>query len=192
MQEQALKDRDGRMASAREFASMLRDLNALPKPVIARVQGPAFGGGVGLMSVSDIVIASDKAQFALSETRLGMIPATIGPYVLRRIGEAAARRFILNSRTIDAAAARHIGLVSVIASEDALDRAVETEVNECLRCAPGAVADAKALLRHLACDPAAEQLAWTAERLADRWETNEAQEGIRCLLARQSPSWTRA
>ena len=170
---------------------MLRDLDTLPKPVIARVQGPAFGGGVGLMSVSDIVVASDTAQFALSETRLGMIPATIGPYVLRRIGEAAARRFILNSRTIDAATAGRIGLVSVIAAADALDRTVETEVEHCLRCAPGAIADAKALLRNLARVPAADQLAFTVERLADRWETEEAQEGIRCFLSRQSPSWTR-
>lgn len=191
MREQAGKDRAGRITASSELAGMLRDLDTLPKPLIARVQGSAYGGGVGLMSVCDVVVASASARFALTEVRLGQIPATIGPYVIRRIGEGAARRLILNGKSIDAASAKAVGLVSIIAAEDALDRAVEDEVSEFLACAPGAIADTKALCRHLARNPSADPLSWTAERLADRWETEEAREGIDCFFARKPPSWVR-
>ena len=189
MREQTEKDRAGRMAAASELAGMLRHLDCLPKPLIARVQGAAYGGGVGLMSVCDLVVASASARFALTEVRLGLIPATIGPYVIRRIGEGAARRLMLNGSTVDADLARALGLVSVIATDDVLDGAVEAEVGEFLKCAPGAIAEAKALCRHLARNPASDHTSWTAERLADRWETQEAREGIDCFLARQTPSW---
>lgn len=192
MREQSEKDRAGRIASSSELARMLRDLDALPKPLIARVQGSAYGGGVGLMSACDVVVASASARFALTEVRLGQIPATIGPYVIRRIGEGAARRFMLNGKSIDAASANAMGLVSIVAAEDALDNAVEDEAREFLACAPGAIADAKALCRHLARNPASDTLSWTAERLADRWETEEAREGIDCFFARKPPSWVRA
>lgn len=189
MRKQTEKDRAGRVAASLELARMFRDLDSLPKPLIARVQGSAYGGGVGLMSVCDLVVASANARFALTEVRLGLIPATIGPYVIRRIGEGAARRFMLNGSTVDADLARAMGLVSVIATDEGLDAAVEAEVEEFLKCAPGAVADTKALCRHLARNPASEQTSWTAERLADRWETDEAREGITCYLGRQTPSW---
>jgi methylglutaconyl-CoA hydratase len=191
MREQTEKDRAGRMAASSELARMLRDLDSLPKPLIARVQGSAYGGGIGLICVCDLVVASAAARFALAEVRLGLIPATIGPYVVRRIGEGAARRLMLNGSTIDADLARDLGLVSVVAADDGLDSAVEAEVGEFLKCAPGAVADAKALCRHLARNPAQDQPNWTAERLADRWETEEAREGINCFLARQTPSWAK-
>jgi len=192
MREQTEKDRAGRIAASSELARMLRDLDSLPKPVIARVQGSAYGGGVGLMCVCDLVVASASARFALAEVRLGLIPATIGPYLVRRIGEGAARRSMLNGSTVDADLARALGLVSVIATDNGLDGAVEAEVGEFLKCAPGAIADTKALCLHLARNPASDQLSWTAERLADRWETEEAREGIDCFFARKAPSWADA
>lgn len=192
MREQAEKDRAGRMADAIELASMLRDLDSLPKPLIARVQGSAYGGGIGLMAVCDTVVASVTATFALTEVRLGLIPAAIGPYVVRRLGEGMARPYVLSGKTFDADQARTMGLVSLVSIEDAVDSAVEAEIAEYLACAPGAIADAKALCQHLARNPGSDQLSWTAERLANRWETFEAQDGIRSFLAREKPSWTKA
>lgn len=192
MREQTEKDRAGRMADAIELASMLRDLDSLPKPLIARVQGSAYGGGIGLMAVCDTIVASVTATFALTEVRLGLIPAAIGPYVVRRLGEGLARQFLLSGKTFDADQARTMGLVSLVSVEGALDSAVEAEIAECLACAPGAVADAKALCQHLARNPGSDHLSWTAERLADRWETAEARDGIRSFLAGHKPSWTKA
>lgn len=191
MREQMLKDRQGRLAEAGELADMLSVLDAMPKPLIGRVHGPAYGGGVGLMAVCDTVIAADTAKFALTEVRLGLIPATIGPFVVRRIGERGARRFMLNARTFGASAAMGLGLVSEVVSCDQLDAAVAAEVAAILECAPGAVASAKALCRHLARHPGDDQQAWTAQQLADRWETAEAKEGLDCFFARREPSWRR-
>lgn len=192
MRDQTERDRAGRMADATELALMLRDLDSLPMPLVARVQGPAYGGGIGLMAVCDSVIASVIATFALTEVRLGLIAAAIGPYVVRRLGEGMARQFMLSGKAFDADQARSMGLVSLVAVESALDSAVETEIGEFLKCAPGAIADAKALCQHLARNPGSDYLSWTAELLADRWETAEARDGIRSFLARQKPSWTSA
>jgi methylglutaconyl-CoA hydratase len=190
MQEQWAKDRAGRIAEAGVLAGMLRALDDLPQPLIARVQGPAYGGGVGLMAVADIVIASSEARFSLTETRLGLIPATIGPFVVRRIGEGHARRVFLNAKTFDAAAAHHMGLVSAVSAMDALDAAVEAELAAVLQCAPGAVRDAKALVKHLARSPAPGLEAYSIEQLANRWETEEARAGIEAFFAKQPAPWT--
>ena len=191
MAEQMVKDRAGRMAEARELALMLAALDAMPKPLIGRVHGAAFGGGVGLMAVCDTVIAADTAKFALTEVRLGLIPATIGPFVVRRIGERGARRFMLNARTFDAATARGMGLVFEVVAGGDLDAAVAAEVSAILECAPGAVAAAKALCRHLGRHTSDDQQAWSVEQLADRWESVEAKEGLDCFFARREPSWRR-
>ena len=143
------------------------------------------------MAVCDIVIAAGTAKFALTEVRLGLIPATIGPFVVRRLGERGARRFMLNAKTMDATAALAAGLVSAVVSHDQLDAAVEAEVTAVLACAPGAVADAKALCQYLARNPGSDQLGWTADQLARRWETAEAQEGLACFFERREPSWRR-
>ena len=189
MRQAALKDRAGKVADALELAHMLRDLNRLAKPVIAGVQGAAYGGGVGLMAVCDVVVAADSAKFALTEVRLGLIPATIAPYVIARIGEGAARRLILGGMPIDAASARTLGLVSVVASGAALDGAVEVEIDAVLKGAPGAIANAKALCLQLARSPLSDPSALTADGLADCWETAEAKEGIACILSGKTPSW---
>ncbi len=101
MQEQAAKDRAGKIEESTKLAMMLQEIDSLEKPVIARVHGPAYGGGVGILCVCDIVIACDTTKFALTETRLGLIPATIGPYVVRRLGEGAARQVFMNAITFD-------------------------------------------------------------------------------------------
>jgi len=189
MREQADHDRATKIAESTQLAHMLHDLDSLPKPLLAKVQGAAYGGGLGLMSVSDIVVASENAQFALTETRLGLIPATIGPYVVRRLGEGNARRVFMNGRIFSARDAVGLGLVARAVPDDALDQAVEDEVAPFLACAPGAVAAAKALALHLARNPGVDQRSYTAERLADRWETDEAQAGIAAFFARRKPPW---
>lgn len=192
MREQVKKDPEARVAEAMILASMLRDLDSLPKPLIGRVQGPAYGGGVGLVSVCDVVVASPTARFALTEVRLGLIPATIGPYVVRRLGEGHARTFFFSAKAFDAAKAQAIGLVSHIspnATVEALDEAVEAEVSAFLQCAPGAIADSKALCQELARDTGKDHRFMTAQRLSARWATEEASDGIRCFFAHEAPPW---
>lgn len=189
MREQAEKDRAGKMAEAGALAGMLGKWNALPKPVIARVQGAAYGGGLGLMAVSDIVVAADNAKFTLTETRLGLIPATIGPFVVAKLGPAFTRQVFFNAKPFGPEFGLRCGLVARIAPDEELDAAVEEEAAAFLACAPGAVADAKALARTLA-GPDPEELAeMTANALADRWETEEAQAGIAAFFAKETPLW---
>ncbi|WP_370322429.1 crotonase/enoyl-CoA hydratase family protein [Oricola sp.] len=189
MREQADKDRAGKMEEAGALAGMLGAWNALPKPVIARVQGAAYGGGLGLMAVADIVIAADTAKFALTETRLGLIPATIGPFVVAKLGPAFARQVFFNAKPFGAEFALRSGLVARIEDSDGLTAAVEEEAAAFLDCAPGAVAAAKALARKLAGSDPADLATMTANALADRWETTEAQAGIAAFFAKESPPW---
>lgn len=189
MREQAQHDRRTKIAESTQLASMLHDIDNLPKPVIAQVQGPAYGGGLGLLSVCDIVVASEATKFGFTETRLGLIPATIGPYVVRRLGEGHARQVFMNARIFSADEALALGLVSCVVAADELQATVEREVERFLACAPGAVADAKAMCLHLARNPGLDHLTFTAERLADRWETTEAQEGIAAFFTQRKPAW---
>ncbi|MBP1848035.1 methylglutaconyl-CoA hydratase [Rhizobium petrolearium] len=189
MRDQAQKDRQGKIEGATALALMLKALDELPKPLIGRVQGNAFGGGIGLMAVCDIVIAAEDAEFALTETRLGLIPATIGPYVVRRSGEGHARRLFLNARRFDAVMAREIGLVSAACPAGRLDAAVEEEVAAFLDCASGAVSGAKSLVRSLARGTAGDPLAYSIGLLADRWESDEGRAGIDAFLNRRPMPW---
>ncbi|MCI5076634.1 crotonase/enoyl-CoA hydratase family protein [Oricola sp.] len=189
MREQAEKDRAGKMSEARALAGMLGAWNALPKPVIGRVQGAAYGGGIGLIAVCDIAVASEGAKFALTETRLGLIPATIGPFVVRKLGEAFARQVFFNGKPFGPDFALRSGLIAGTATDDMLDGAVEAEVAAFLQCAPGAVADAKALCLRLGGPDPLDQAEMTAGALADRWETAEAQAGIAAFFARETPPW---
>lgn len=189
MREQFDADRQTRMAEAQNLAHMLRDLNELPKPLIGRVQGQAFGGGIGMMSVCDTVIAVDTAKFGLTETRLGLIPATISPYVLARMGEGKARRVFMSARLFGAEEARDLDLVARVVSEADLDAAVEAEVKPYLSAAPAAVAASKALARSLGPAISVDVIEDTIRRLADTWETPEAQEGIQAFFDKRKPSW---
>ena len=190
MRAQAGADRTTRLREARRLAEMLRALNELPKPLIARIHGAALGGGVGLVCVSDVAIASEDTAFGLTETRLGLIPATISPYVLARMGEAAARAVMLSGRRFDAAEAVRFGLVTRAVPMGALDAAVEAEVEANLLAAPGAQEAAKRLARSLGAPIDAARIADTVERLADVWESDEAQAGIAAFLERREMPWT--
>lgn len=189
MKAQLGADARARAGAARALAGMLQALNALPKPLIARVNGQAYGGGIGMMSVADVALGVEGAQFGLTETRLGLIPATIGPYVVARMGEAKARRVFFSGRRFGAGEAVRLGLLARAVPAAGLDEAVEAEVAPYLACAPGAVAEAKALVRRLGprIDEAA--IAETIEALVRRWESPEAAEGIEAFFARRKPGW---
>ena len=189
MRDQMAADAATRAAGARALANMLRALNELPQPLIGRVQGQAFGGGIGLMAVCDCCIGVDSAQFGLTETRLGLIPATIGPYVIARIGQPAARRVFLNGRRFDAALAREIGLLARVATAAALDTETEAEVAPYLACAPRAVARAKALVRALGPRIDDAVIETTVAALLETWEHPEATEGITAFFDRRKPAW---
>jgi methylglutaconyl-CoA hydratase len=189
MQEQMAADADTRGREAAKLAWMLQALNTLPKPLIGRVQGNAFGGGVGMASVCDIAIGADTALMGLTETRLGLIPATIGPYVCARMGEARARRVFMSGRRFGGAEAVELGLLARTVPAADLDAAVEAEVAPYLECAPQAVAQAKALLRHLGPVIDEATIAHTIRELTTCWEGAEAVEGIGAFFAKRKPAW---
>ena len=189
MMAQINADRATRMAEARRLANMLGALNEMGAPLIGRVHGLALGGGVGLACVCDVVIASDCAKFGFTETRLGLIPATIGPYVIARMGEGRARRVFMSARIFDAGEARDLGIVSRSVSLTDLDAAVEAEVAPYIVVAPGAVGAAKSLARALGPPITAAMIDDTIRRLADVWESDEATEGVSAFLNKRPAKW---
>lgn len=178
-----------RRAGARVLAGMLSSLNLLPKPLIGRVQGNAFGGGIGLMAVCDIVIASAEAKFALTEVRLGLIPATIGPYVLARMGEDKARRVYFSGRIFGADEAVALNLAARAVAPADLDAAVAAEIAPFLLGAPGAIAAAKAQCRALGPRIDQELIEDSIDRLVAAWEGDEAPEGIAAFFDKRKPRW---
>lgn len=189
MREQLTMDAATRAREARKLARMLGALNTMPKPLIGAVQGNAFGGGIGLACVCDLAIGVDQARFGLTETRLGLIPATIGPYVLARMGEGRARRVFMSGRLFTAAEAVDLGILSHSLPADALAAAVEAEVTPYLHCAPGAVAAAKRFARALG--PVIDEAAIDASiaALAERWDDAEAAEGIAAFFDKRKADW---
>lgn len=180
-----------RFAEARKLAEMLQALNSLPKPLIGAIQGNAFGGGVGLISVCDVAIGADHAKMGLTETRLGLIPATIGPYVVARMGAARTRRVFMSARVFRAREAVELGLLARVVPAGDLAEAVEAEVTPYLDCAPGAVASAKEMIRTLAPPITDEIIDQTIAALVARWETDEAKEGIAAFFDKRKASWMR-
>lgn len=189
MRTQFNASRDDRMLEARKLAHMLKYLNELPKPLIGIIQGQAYGGGLGLVSICDVAIGVDTAQFALTETRLGLIPATIGPYVIARMGEGNARRVFMSGRRFNAEEAKAFGLLGGVVSADELNAAVEAEIEPYLATAPGAVAAAKTLARQLGPTIDETVIEATVKQLADQWESPEAQEGIGAFFDKRKPNW---
>jgi methylglutaconyl-CoA hydratase len=190
MTQQAGNTREGRLADATEFATTLLELDQFPKLLIGRINGSAFGGALGLISICDIAIGLADSTFRLSEVTLGLIPATISPYVLAKIGVPNARRIMLNAFKLDGAAAARIGLLDVVVPAiQELEEAIEHEVAAALLCAPGAVADAKRLIRFVSTHRADENLQYTATPLADAWETAEIREGIDAFFNKRKPKW---
>jgi len=189
MKQQFEADRETRIAEAMKLATMLRDLNEMPKPLIGKIQGQAFGGGIGMMCVCDVAVGLDVAKFALTETRLGLIPATISPYVIARMGEGVARRVFMSARVFGGGEAVELGLLAKSATAEKLDEAVEAEIKPYLSVAPGAVGKAKQLARSLGSVIDEAMMLNTANQLADCWEDAEAHEGISAFFAKEKPSW---
>ncbi|MEM7642199.1 MAG: crotonase/enoyl-CoA hydratase family protein [Pseudomonadota bacterium] len=180
---------EGRAAEGRRLAGMLKALNEMPVPLIARVNGAAFGGGVGLCCVADVALGVETALFGLTETRLGLIPATIGPYVIARLGEGVARRVFMSSRRFDAAEAVQLGVLAKAVPATELEAAVEAEVAPYLACAPGAVADAKRLARRLGPVIDDATIDESIAALARRWEGEEAAEGVGAFFEKRMARW---
>lgn len=189
MRAQFSATREERIAEARRLAVMLKRLNELPKPLIGRVQGQAFGGGLGLISVCDVAVAVETAKFGFTEARLGLIPATISPYVLARMGEGAARRVFMSARIFDAAEARDLRLLAKVVAPADLDEAVEREVAPYLAASPVAVAASKALAHSLGPRIDDALIEATAGRLADTWETVDAREGVSAFFEKRTPAY---
>jgi methylglutaconyl-CoA hydratase len=182
---------EDRRREARRLAVMLQTLNTLGKPLIGRVNGAAYGGGVGLAAVCDTVVAAATARFGLTETRLGLIPATISPYVIARMGEGPARSVFFSGRIFDAVEARQLRLVNRITTVDELDSAVEAEVAPYLAAAPAAVAAAKRLARSLGPRIDDSVIEASIDALVATWETPEAAAGIAAFLEKRPAPWSR-
>ena len=181
------------LADAQALALMLRTLNGLSKPTVARVQGAAFGGGVGLTACCDIAIAAIEATFSLSESRLGLIPATISPYVIEAIGARKARRYFLTGERFDAAEAFRIGLVHDIVPIADLDERVNEILGALMLAGPRAQLECKALIRGVAHRPIdAEVIAGTAEHIAAVRSSPEGKEGVAAFLEKRSAAWVPA
>lgn len=181
------------LADAQALAQMLRTLYGLGKPTIARIHGAAFGGGVGLAACCDIAIAAVEATFALSEARLGLIPATISPYVIEAIGARQARRYFLTAERFEAAEAYRIGLVHDIVPASQLDDRVNEMLGALLLAGPNAQLECKALIRgvaHRSID--ADVIAGTAQHIAKVRASPEGKEGVAAFLGKRSPAWVPA
>lgn len=177
-------------ADARRLAEMLRTLDDLPKPTIARVNGAAIAGGVGLVSCCDIAVAAADAVFAVAEVRVGLLPATIAPYLLRTIGPRAARRYFLTGESFPAEEAQRIGLVHEVVPAAVLDAAVERAILALLAGAPGAQGHAKRMIAAVAGRPVTEELiALTAQAIGDARASEEGREGLAAFLEKRRPRW---
>ncbi len=178
------------LADAQAPAGMLAALDRLPQPTIARVHGPVFAGGTGLVAACDIAIGAPEAKFCLSEAKLGLSPATISPYVIRAMGERLARRYFLTAEVFDAAEAFRIGMLSALVSGDQLDSEINSIVKNLLAGGPQAHARIKELIRTVARRPIDDALvADTAKRIAEIRVSPEGREGIASFLEKRKASW---
>ncbi len=178
------------LADANALAKLLKTLNFLPKPTIARVQGAAFGGAVGLVSCCDMAVASARASFSLSEVKIGILPATISPYVIAAIGQRAARRYFTTAERFSAQTAAQLGLVSEVVEEADLDQALNQLVGSLLANSPAAIAAAKQLLFNVAERAIDDELiAQTSEVIARIRVSDEGQEGLSAFLEKRTPAW---
>jgi methylglutaconyl-CoA hydratase len=179
------------LAESRQVAELMKAIYELPKPTIARVNGAVIGGGTGLLSACDIVVASDKARFGLSEVKIGLVPAAIGPYVIRRIGESHAHELFLTGERFDAQRALEIGLVNKVVPDAALDEKVEELVLLLLSSGPEAIAKCKELLYKVPGMNLQEAKVYTAEMIARLRISPEGQEGMASFLEKRKPGWVK-
>ena len=180
---------DDNVADSKALAGMFRALYDLEMPLVARVQGAAIGGGAGLVAVADIAVASTEASFAFSETRLGILPAVVSPYVVRKIGPARATALFVTGSRIEAKRAHEIGLVERVVEPGDLDAAVGRVLDAIVSGGPTAVNAAKRLVREIEGRPVDEVADLTVKRIAEIRVSREGQEGLRAFLERRDPRW---
>ncbi|MDH4093549.1 MAG: enoyl-CoA hydratase/isomerase family protein [Betaproteobacteria bacterium] len=178
------------LADARALAGMLKTLDRMAKPTVARVHGPAFAGGVGLVAACDIAVGTPESKFCLSEAKLGLSPATISPYVVRAMGERAARRYFLTAEIFDASEAYRLGLLSMVSPSEKLDGEIEEMLKHLLQGGPQALDKIKDLIRVVSSGPVDDALIEdTARRIAEIRVSAEGKEGIASFLEKRKPSW---
>ena len=177
------------LEDARRLAMMYWIIDECPKPVVARIHGAAMGGGSGLAAVADVAVAESETRFAFSEVRLGIAPATIAPFVVRKIGASHARSLFVTGERFGAERAQEIGLVHRVVSGDGLDRAVEEKIGELLQGGPVAQATLKALLRRLETTEPMEAPGLTARVISELRTGEEGQEGLAAFLEKREPRW---
>ncbi|MGQ7244887.1 enoyl-CoA hydratase-related protein [Salinicola sp. V024] len=183
---------DDNLEDARELARLMQQLDALPCPTLCRVQGAAYGGAVGLAACCDVVIASDKAKFCLSEVRIGLSPAVISPYVQRAIGPRQMRRYALTAEVIDATTAQVWGLVHEVTDGEALDARIDRMINRLLAASPQAQRATKALLARVARDPDSDAtVEATCRTISELRVSREGQEGLAAFFDKRPPAWQR-
>ena len=182
---------DENRADAQALADMLWTIYRCPVPVVGRIQGDCYAGGVGLAAVCDVLVAADHAGFCLSEAKLGLLPATIGPYVVKALGEQAARRYFCTAERFSAAEAHRLGFVHELCGADDLDQRVAAIVAGIAANGPAAVKACKRLVQDLAGQPITAALREdTARRIADIRSSPEGKEGVSSFLQRRAPAWT--
>jgi methylglutaconyl-CoA hydratase len=183
--------REDNLREAQAMADLFFTVYNSPRPIVARVHGAALGGGAGLVAACDVSVAALGTTFGFTEVRLGLIPAVISPYVLPKIGEAAARELFLTGERFEAVRAQEIGLVGASVPEPDLDAAVGSRVGELLQAGPRAIAEAKALIREVAWRRVEDVQRYTVERIAELRSSPEGQEGLRAFLEKRKPDWAR-
>ena len=183
--------REENLADARQAASMFLALDRMPVPLIGRIQGAALGGGSGLAAVCDVVVAADDAQFGFTEVVLGILPAMISPYVVRKIGLSAARELCLSGVRFSASKAKEIGLAHTVVPAAELDRAVNDHLSAFRKAAPSAIAATKRLLTDVYGRRPADVLALTVDNIATQRVSPEGQEGLRAFLDKRAPTWAK-
>lgn len=178
-----------RLAEARCFYDLLQALDSLSKPLIGRINGAAYAGGFSLISVTDIAIAVETARFAITEARLGLVPAIMLPYVTRRLGVVNSRRLFLTARRFSAAEAVSYGLLHAAVAADRLDAAVEDEIGHVLNCGPEALKTIKHLIHQAERHGTAVPEEFTIGKVVEMWRSTEGAEGIRSFFEKRRPSW---
>jgi methylglutaconyl-CoA hydratase len=191
MRSQKDADLAANKADAQFLYDMFFELYKFPHPTIARVQGGAFGGGVGLVACCDFVVMADDATLAFSEVKIGLVPATISPFVIRKIGEGRARELFLTGAVITAAQACTTGLANVVVSANDLDSAVEEYLERLKICGPHALTMTKEVLREVPSLTLSEARAFTAEMIAKQRVSEEGQEGMAAFLEKRKPAWAK-
>lgn len=188
-QQQQNRNHEERAYEATRLARWLNALDLLSKPLVGSVHGLAYGGGIGLTAVCDLVVSADDMRFSVSEVTLGVMPSLVSPYIVRKIGVSHARAVFLNAEPFDAAAAAAMGLVHRVVSADRLAHATQEEARRFLRGAPAAIAGTKRLIAWVAQHGHADNLQYTQDRVPEMWTSAAAQEGMAAFLEKRKPSW---